>query len=96
MGEIGPMTALARKARCRASPMEKPIEGRLVVHPEKKQKNHFGLPPAERTVWPLVARVRPVCGVVCERKRAEEALFLQRERNPRRVGGADLTSNWGG
>ena len=59
MREIGPMAALSRHSRRRASPMEKPVKGRLVVHPATA-KSHFGLPPAENTVWPLVARVRSV------------------------------------
>jgi hypothetical protein len=58
--------------------MKKPVEGRLVVHPVAA-KNHFGLPPTENTVWPLVAGVRSVWYV---RERAEEALFLQCEPPP--------------
>ena len=86
MGQVWPLAALAGKSRGSTSSMEKPVKGRLVVHPATA-KSHFGLPPTENTMWPLVARVRSVWYV---RERAEEALFLQREPPPAQSGEQSL------
>ena len=95
MGEIGPMAALSRHSRRRTSPMEKPLKGRLVVHPETATKNHFGLPPTENTVWPLVSRVRSVWYAAREREQ-KRLCFCSASRPLQSLESRDLTSSWGG
>ena len=79
MGQIWPLAALARKSRGSTSSMEKPVKGRLVVHPEKKTGQAprlLSLPQRENCFSQQQGQGHTL-RVVCERKRAEEALFLQ-------------------
>ena len=51
--EVWPLAALARKSRGSTSSMEKPVEGRLVVHPEEKNRisSQASLSPTERELF---------------------------------------------
>ena len=59
----------------------------------QQQKSHFGLSPCPCREYSVAISGQGQASVVCERKRAEEALFLQREPPPCRVQRAEPRSH---